>query len=67
MEELLDIACDRYLTDASLIGTPASCHQYARRVSAVGVDEIACLLDFGIPDEEVLESLDWLAALIALQ
>jgi len=33
------------------------------RLAAIGVDEIACLIDFGVPCGEVLESLGHLAEL----
>jgi acyl-CoA synthetase (AMP-forming)/AMP-acid ligase II len=33
------------------------------RLRAIGVDEIACLIDFGLPDEVVLEGLERLAEL----
>ncbi|WP_409493599.1 MupA/Atu3671 family FMN-dependent luciferase-like monooxygenase [Amycolatopsis sp. cmx-11-12] len=54
---LLDHAADRYLSTGGLFGTPADCAEFAWRLSQVGVDEIACLIDFGIDPEQVLASL----------
>jgi len=59
-EELLDITCDRYLNDAALIGTPESCSGLVEKLAAIGVDEIACLIDFGLPDASVLNGLKYL-------
>ena len=33
------------------------------QLRSAGADEIACLLDFGVPEEAVLASLPWLEAL----
>ena len=58
MEELLDITFDRYYSSAALLGTPESCKPLVMQLRAIGVDEIACLIDFGIPEEDVLRGLD---------
>jgi natural product biosynthesis luciferase-like monooxygenase protein len=63
MEEMLDIVFDRYFRSASLMGTPSSCMEFINQLEAIGVDEIACLLDFGVSPEQVLESLKHVAAL----
>ena len=47
----------------SFIGTVAECAQQAERLSENGVDEIACLIDFGIHHQDVLGSLNRLASL----
>lgn len=60
MEDLLDLTFERYFHQASLMGTPAGCQQLVRDLAEIGVDEVACLIDF-LPDEEaVLESLSYL-------
>ena len=63
-DRMADFAFQRYLRTASLIGTPAECRETMQRVGAMGVTEIACLLDFGMPTEQVLEGLDRLASLL---
>jgi len=60
-EELVELAFERYYESASLLGSPDRCVGFLRRLVPVGVDEIACLIDFGVPDELVLESLSTLA------
>jgi natural product biosynthesis luciferase-like monooxygenase protein len=47
----------------SFIGTPDECAQQAERLSENGVDEIACLIDFGIGFNDVMASLRRLSTL----
>jgi natural product biosynthesis luciferase-like monooxygenase protein len=47
----------------SLIGTLDDCAQRAQLLRENGVDEIACLIDFGIDTDEVLRSLELLSRL----
>ncbi len=63
LAELLDVAFDRYFTNASLMGTPDVCRAMADKLCGLGVDEIACLLDFGPAREQVLNSLVHVARL----
>jgi natural product biosynthesis luciferase-like monooxygenase protein len=46
-----------------LFGTPESCLELLAELQAIGVDEIACQLDFGLETEAVLASLPHLARL----
>jgi natural product biosynthesis luciferase-like monooxygenase protein len=59
-ESRLDQAFERYFESSGLFGTPATCARMAQRCMRAGVDEIACLLDFGVPTDEVLASLPYL-------
>jgi natural product biosynthesis luciferase-like monooxygenase protein/amino acid adenylation domain-containing protein len=59
-ESRLDQAFERYFEANGLFGTPATCARMAHRCMRAGVDEIACLLDFGVPTERALESLPYL-------
>ncbi|MFI6868850.1 MupA/Atu3671 family FMN-dependent luciferase-like monooxygenase [Nocardia sp. NPDC050406] len=61
--KVLDFAFERYYRNNGLFGTPDSALSMVERLRAIGVDEIACLIDFGIPDAQVLAGLDSLAAL----
>jgi len=49
----------------SFIGTFDQCAQQAERLSGNGVDEIACLIDFGIGADDVMASLRRLSVLLA--
>ena len=60
MEDLLDLTFERYFHHASLMGTPSGCKQLVLELAEIGVNELACLIDF-LPDEEaILGSLDYL-------
>ncbi|MFB9037010.1 LLM class flavin-dependent oxidoreductase [Xanthomonas arboricola] len=57
METLLEHAFHRYHATSALLGTPDSALEFAARLRSIGVDEIACLVDFGIDPRVVLENL----------
>jgi hypothetical protein len=50
-------------SSTSLFGTVADGARTVADLRAIGVDEIACLIDFGVPHDEVLRSLRHLADL----
>lgn len=54
---LLDHAARRYLETSSLIGSPDRCRGMVDRLAEAGVDEIGCLIDFGLADDAVARSL----------
>lgn len=59
-EELADLvsyAFDRYFETSGLFGTPSTCLQMIDRLKSIGVDEVACLIDFGVDFDSVLSSL----------
>lgn len=66
MEEMLDLAFERYFRTASLMGTPSSCMSFISKCEAIGVNEIACLIDFGVATDRVLESLTHLDMLAGM-
>ncbi|BAY66478.1 amino acid adenylation domain-containing protein [Calothrix brevissima NIES-22] len=57
-ENLLAYAFERYFHTSALFGTPSTCLEMVRRLQGIGVDEIACLIDFGIDGNTVLASLN---------
>jgi natural product biosynthesis luciferase-like monooxygenase protein len=48
---------DRYYDDGGLLGTVAKVRGAVERFAALGVDELACLIDFGVPADAVLAGL----------
>jgi natural product biosynthesis luciferase-like monooxygenase protein len=54
---VLDVARERYLAESALIGTLATAAAFVARLAAIGVDEIACLIDFGLDRATVLDGL----------
>ncbi|HEY6350875.1 MAG TPA: MupA/Atu3671 family FMN-dependent luciferase-like monooxygenase [Candidatus Angelobacter sp.] len=63
MQSLLDFAFERYFEDSSLLGTPEKCLGMLGRLSDAGVNEAACLIDFGLSLDDTMESLELLAVL----
>ncbi|HET6977263.1 MAG TPA: MupA/Atu3671 family FMN-dependent luciferase-like monooxygenase [Pyrinomonadaceae bacterium] len=59
LEQLLDITFERYFHTAALMGTVNSCRKMVGELEQIGVNEIACLIDFGVTDEAVMESLGY--------
>ncbi|ATG42414.1 MupA/Atu3671 family FMN-dependent luciferase-like monooxygenase [Phaeobacter piscinae] len=66
LEAILDFAFERYFEDSGLFGTIADALQRVEQLKQIGVDEIACLIDYGIAPEIVLEGLKPLAEVLRL-
>ncbi|MDP5209825.1 non-ribosomal peptide synthetase [Microbulbifer sp. 2205BS26-8] len=62
-ERILDMAFKRYYQTSSLMGTPTSCLKQIQSLQAIGVDEIACLIHFGIEPAIVMDHLSQLQTL----
>jgi len=54
---ILDFAFERYFETSGLFGTPETCAKMIDRCKAADIDEIACLLDFGVDTGKVMDSL----------
>jgi natural product biosynthesis luciferase-like monooxygenase protein len=63
LDALLDFAFDRYFETGGLFGSVATCIAQVERLRAIGVDEIACLVDFGVPVDLALAGFEKLAEL----
>jgi natural product biosynthesis luciferase-like monooxygenase protein len=59
-ERLIDASVDRYFRSLGLFGATDKAIMTAEKIRAMGVDEIACLIDFGAPVATVLAGLDHL-------
>ena len=57
MDELLEFAFQRYFRDSGLFGSEPEAIAMAQRVAGIDVDEIACLIDFGLDAGTVLAHL----------
>ena len=55
---LVRLGVDRYFKRHGLFGTPEQCAERARDIRSAGVNEMAHLLDFGVPFETVLQHLE---------
>jgi len=63
MDALLDHAFHRYFDTSALMGTPESCFNMVEQLKGMDIDEIACLIDFGVPEADVMKSLELLGEL----
>lgn len=60
MQAVVEYSFNRYFAACGLLGTPDTCRKTLQKLSAIGVDDIACLIDFGVETEAVLKSLELL-------
>jgi len=63
MDAILEFAFMRYFEDSGLFGTLADAQQRVSQLKAIGVDEIACLIDFGVATDVALSRLEFVAQL----
>lgn len=63
IDGVLAFAFERYFNNSALLGTIDSCSAMVERLRDVGVDEIACFIDFGPAPELVMASMVHLDAL----
>ena len=57
VDALMAIAFESYFSALSLLGRPDKCARLMDRLRAIGVDEVACLIDFGVDAPSILEAL----------
>ena len=60
LDDLLEFAFHRYFEESGLFGAPADNLKFVEKLGSIGITEIACLIDFGIPNELVLRNLQHL-------
>ncbi|HEX4083936.1 MAG TPA: amino acid adenylation domain-containing protein, partial [Chthoniobacteraceae bacterium] len=63
MDEILARSYQDYVENKALIGSVESCAGVIDRLSAIGVDELGCFIDFGVDTDAALESLELAATL----
>lgn len=63
LDEFLEFVFERFATERGLIGTPESCLPLVEALAGAGVDELACLLDFGPESSDILRHLPHLNTL----
>ena len=57
LDALIEHAFDRYFETAGLFGTATSVLPLIDQIKSAGIDEVACLIDFGVDNETVLDNL----------
>jgi len=60
LDAILDYSFERYYKTSGLFGTPESCKQIIQKLKEIDVDEVACLIDFGVDSDLVLAHLYYL-------
>ncbi len=60
MDGLLEFSFERYFQTSGLFGTVETCMKLVERLETAGVDEIACLVDFGVESGTALAHLEHL-------
>ena len=61
LDSVTNVVFDKFFHDRrALLGTPESCADLVAQLHHIGVNEIACLLDFGPTAELILENLPYL-------
>jgi natural product biosynthesis luciferase-like monooxygenase protein len=63
VDAILEHGFLRYYETSGLFGTPERAMGMVERMRAIGVDEIACLIDFGVSSDTVLAHLPFLGEL----
>jgi len=59
-DAIMTAAFEHYFETNTLMGTPAKCSGVIEQLLAADVDELACLVDFGVEADAVLENLEYL-------
>ncbi|MBQ4862228.1 amino acid adenylation domain-containing protein [Pseudoalteromonas sp. MMG013] len=58
LEQILDAAFKRYFGEYSLIGSIEDSLNTLARIHQAGIDELACLIDFGVDESTVVDGLE---------
>ena len=64
MDAILEFAFQRYFNDSGMFGTVTDGLARAEQLKRIGVDEIACLIDYGISTDKVMAGLKPLAEVL---
>jgi hypothetical protein len=56
-ETVVSFAFERYFNMNSLLGAPDKCAEMLNLLRDIDVDEVACLIDFGVDTESTMKSL----------
>ena len=64
MEAILEFAFRRYFEDSGLFGTIEDAVRRVEDLKAIGINEIACLIDYGISVPQVIDGLTPLAEVL---
>ena len=57
IDDVLNFSFERYFETSGLFGTVETCLKIVDELKGIGVDEIACLIDYGVPTDVMLNQL----------
>lgn len=57
---LVEFSFNRYFATCGMLGTPETCRTILGKLQTIGIDEVACLIDFGVDTESTLAALEHL-------
>lgn len=63
VDDLVNFLYDRFASTRGFIGSPDNCFKLLDDLKTAGVDEVACLLDFGPHPDEILNNLPYIKIL----
>lgn len=63
LDKMVEYSFERYFKTGALFGSVDDCTRMIERTVAAGVNEVACLMDFGVAYQQVMDSLPYLAEL----
>jgi natural product biosynthesis luciferase-like monooxygenase protein len=55
--EIAEFAFKKYFQNQTLLGTKEKCLPLLQKLKEIGVTEVACLIDFGLPNDKIMNSL----------
>ncbi len=55
---LVEFSFNRYFDLCGLLGTPETCRKTLAQLQRIGIDEVACLIDFGVDVDATLAALE---------
>jgi natural product biosynthesis luciferase-like monooxygenase protein len=64
LDAILEYAFHRYFDESGLLGSIEDCVARVEELRAIGVDEIGCLVDYGVPTDTVISSFPHLAEVV---
>jgi len=56
-EALINYAFEKHFTQTSMMGSKQKCISMVEKLHSLGVNEIACLIDFGLEQEDIMQGL----------
>jgi len=63
LQYLLSVAYERYIETSALIGSPRTARPVLERLAEIGVEEVACFVDFGLDPGRMLAGVERISEL----